>query len=133
MSELTLLQRAEIQTAYREGLRAALGARDVDFFSHALGVATDLAYQMGIEAAGAGGRTANERPYRTGYASWDWREQPDLTRLAVLVADLSDGRVHLRQVRTGTDEYAVVVAGRPMDDDQARSLWEALSEDGEMP
>lgn len=54
MAELTLFQRAEIQDAYYAGLRAALDARDINCFAHALGVATDLAYRMGVEAAHQG-------------------------------------------------------------------------------
>ena len=53
MTGLTLLQRSEIRDAHREAMRAALGARDLDFFAHALGVATDLAFRMGVEAAHA--------------------------------------------------------------------------------
>lgn len=57
--------------------------------------------------------------------TWGCRTQPDLDALAAAVLDVSGGRVHLVQVDTGGDEYAVAVATRPLDADEALRLWEA--------
>ena len=55
--------------------------------------------------------------------SWDWREQPDIDELAAAVRELSDGLVHVTQVETCSDEYAIVLAGRPLDAEEAYRLW----------
>lgn len=47
---------------------------------------------------------------RTEVLSWDWREQPDLERLARMVNDLSGGTVHIAEVDTDSDEYAIVLS-----------------------
>ncbi len=62
---------------------------------------------------------------RTGVLSWDWRGQPDLDRLARIVHDVSGGLVHLQQVDTGSDEYAIVVADRPLSPAEADSHYRA--------
>lgn len=41
--------------------------------------------------------------------SWDWREQPDMEQFGKVVEELSGGRVHLHEVNTGSDQYAVVL------------------------
>jgi hypothetical protein len=56
--------------------------------------------------------------------SWDWREQPDLDQLGRIIADLSGGRLHLRRVDTGSDEYAVVVADSPLSEWDAARVYE---------
>jgi hypothetical protein len=56
--------------------------------------------------------------------SWDWRQQPDLDELARILADLSGGRLHLRQVETGSDEYAVVIADGPLSEWDAGRAYE---------
>jgi hypothetical protein len=53
---------------------------------------------------------------RFGVLSWGWREQPDWDALGKLVADFSDGRVHLRNVDdTDSNQYAIVVSTEPLD------------------
>jgi hypothetical protein len=57
--------------------------------------------------------------------SWDYNEQPNLERLARLVADMSGGRVHLTNVEdTGSQDYVLVVADRPMDQGEAMAAYE---------
>ncbi len=51
---------------------------------------------------------------RTAMLSWDWRGQPDLDHLARILLDVSAGTVHLHQVQTGTDDYAIVLADRAL-------------------
>jgi hypothetical protein len=70
-------------------------------------------------------------PDRAAVITWDWREQPDLDHLARLVHDLSDGRIHLRPAETGTDQYGLIIATRPVDDATARGLCQQWQEDGE--
>jgi hypothetical protein len=66
-------------------------------------------------------------PTRIHVLSWDWREQPDLRHLAQLVEDLSGRRVVLREVATGSDQYALVIANVPLTDADvagAYAAWE---------
>ncbi len=63
--------------------------------------------------------------------TWDWRQQPDWERLAVVVLDLSGGRVHLRLVDTGSDEYALVVADRDLTEQQATRVFDRWAIDGQ--
>jgi hypothetical protein len=60
---------------------------------------------------------------RTELLSWDWREQPDLDRLAQIVRDLSGLRVHLTQVDTGSDEYAIVLSDQQLSEDEAAQVY----------
>lgn len=43
--------------------------------------------------------------------------------IAAFVAGLSDGRVRMREVDTGSDEYAWIVADREVTDDEALELY----------
>lgn len=58
--------------------------------------------------------------------TWNWREQPDLDHLARILARHN---VHLHQVDTGSDQYAVVIAASPLTTDEAqrayRATWDA--------
>lgn len=67
---------------------------------------------------------------RTAVLTWDWREQPNLDRLAQLVAVLSGGGLHLRQVDTGSDEHAVVLCTTWLGPEQARQAYERYLADG---
>jgi hypothetical protein len=54
--------------------------------------------------------------------TWDWKEQPPLAEVAEAIAEVSGGTVHMRQVDTGGDEYALVVSDRQVDDAEAGQL-----------
>ncbi len=58
--------------------------------------------------------------------SWDWRAQPDLDQLAAAIHELSGGRLHLRQVNTGSDEYAIALADDPITDADANRIYEEI-------
>jgi hypothetical protein len=47
--------------------------------------------------------------------SWDWREQPNLDELARAVREVSGGTVHVAQVDTSSDQYAIVVSTVALD------------------
>jgi len=64
-----------------------------------------------------------KQPSRTYALTWDCRQQPDLDELAKAIEVLSMGRVHLTQVDTGSDEYAIVLAARPLDAEEAYRIW----------
>jgi len=64
-----------------------------------------------------------QQPGQSYVLSWDCRQQPDLDELAKAIQVLSMGRVHLTQVDTGSDEYAIVLAGRPLDAEEAYRVW----------
>lgn len=61
---------------------------------------------------------------RTEVLSWDWKEQPDLDRLARIIADLSGGTVRLTQVYTGSDEYAIVLSDVPLSKVEAAEVYD---------
>jgi hypothetical protein len=63
------------------------------------------------------------RPH-TEVLSWDWREQPNLDRLARIITDLSGGTVHLAQVDTGSDEYAIVLSDVPLSKVEAAEVYD---------
>lgn len=60
---------------------------------------------------------------RTEVLTWGWREQPDLDRLARIITDLSGGTVHLVQVETGSDEYAIVLSDRALTKDEVDEAY----------
>lgn len=62
--------------------------------------------------------------------SWDWREQPDLAELAHTVQDVSGGTVYLYEVRTDSDNYAIVIANVELDEAAARAAYEREDSDG---
>ena len=55
--------------------------------------------------------------------SWDCRQQPDMAAIATFVAELSDGKVVMREVDTRSDEYAWVIADREVSEEEAMALW----------
>jgi hypothetical protein len=61
--------------------------------------------------------------------SWDWHEQPDLIRLAAIIRYLSNDRVRLRQVKTGTDDYAIVLSDVRLTEAEAFEVYEKRWED----
>jgi hypothetical protein len=56
--------------------------------------------------------------------TWDWRGQPDLAELARAVWEASRGRAVLRELVTGGDEVALVIADRPVTDEEAMTAME---------
>jgi hypothetical protein len=56
---------------------------------------------------------------------WDWHGQPDLDRLAVAIERQSGGAVHLYQIDTGSDDYAIVLSDRPLAADEVATVWGA--------
>jgi hypothetical protein len=56
--------------------------------------------------------------------TWDWKEQPDLAELGRAVAELSGGRVHLAEVDTQSDQFAIVLSTVPLDEQTAAELYE---------
>lgn len=55
--------------------------------------------------------------------SWGWRQQPDMEAIASFVAELSDGKVRMREVDTQADEYAWVIADREVSDEEAERMY----------
>jgi hypothetical protein len=54
--------------------------------------------------------------------SWDYREQPDIKKLAAAVAQVSRGTVRIREYETGSDQYVIVIADSVVTDDEVRAL-----------
>jgi hypothetical protein len=62
--------------------------------------------------------------------TWDYRAQPEMDDIAAAVAELSGGRVFMREVNTRSDEYAWVVSDTELTDEQAERLYFAEDEEG---
>ena len=60
--------------------------------------------------------------------SWDWREQPDLAELARALTEVSNGTVHLTEVATGDDQYAIVLDSRPVTKQEAYEMYRSWEE-----
>lgn len=56
---------------------------------------------------------------------WDYREQPDLAKLAAVVLEMSRaGEVYLTSVDdTGGADYALLVSDRPLEQIDARDVY----------
>lgn len=61
--------------------------------------------------------------------SWDWKEQPDLDELAAAVREMSGGTVHIHQVETHSDEYAIVIGPTELKPAEAYRIYERRWED----
>lgn len=57
--------------------------------------------------------------------SWDYRQPPDLAELTRIIADVSGGSLHLREVDDSSDEIVIAVSRQPLDDAAALAAWEA--------
>lgn len=56
--------------------------------------------------------------------SWDYRDQIDRAELHRAVYDISGGRVHITEIATDSDQYAVIVSDEPVDDETALAAYE---------
>lgn len=72
--------------------------------------------------------SANTPPARV--FSWGWREQPDMTAIAAAVTEMSGGgQVFMREIETGSDQYAwVVFCGDELTAEQAYRLYEPTAD-----
>jgi hypothetical protein len=55
--------------------------------------------------------------------TWDWRGQPNLAELARVLTDVSNGTVHLTEVDTGDDQYAIVLSPQPVNKPDAYAMY----------
>lgn len=57
--------------------------------------------------------------------SWDWKDQPDLGKIAAVAARISGERrpVVMREFDTGGDEHALAIADRDVTDEEALAIW----------
>jgi hypothetical protein len=59
--------------------------------------------------------------------SWDWQQQPDLQAIAAAVTELSaSGRVFMREIDTGSDDYAWVVSDTELTGEQAWQMYSKM-------
>lgn len=60
---------------------------------------------------------------------WDWKEQPDIDELYRIVSNMTAVRprdmIRVISVRTGTDEYGIVITDDGLDQAQADAHWDA--------
>jgi hypothetical protein len=62
-------------------------------------------------------------PGRAELMAWDWSEQIDLDELGRIIIDMSHGQLHLHEVETGDDQYAIVLSDAPLTDLQAFEIY----------
>jgi hypothetical protein len=70
-------------------------------------------------------------PSRAELMTWDWRASLDLEELRHVLSDLTGGRLHLTEVETGSDQYAVLISTTPVGDLETRHMWDEYQRDGE--
>lgn len=61
--------------------------------------------------------------------NWDYRQQPDMAAIAAAVTQMSAGRVFMREIDTGGDNYAWVISGAELTDEQAYRLYSCEDEE----
>lgn len=52
--------------------------------------------------------------------TWGWKEQPDLDALRLNLAELG---VYLREITTGSDQYAIALSGTPITQAEADDAY----------
>lgn len=65
---------------------------------------------------------------RVGVLTWDRKESLDVNALASVLHDLTDGRIVIQEVDTGSDKYGIVLAAHPIggvDAANAYKRWQA--------
>lgn len=60
----------------------------------------------------------------TDVITWDWRERIDIERLAAVILERSGGTIHITDVDTGSDEYAIVISAQQLTQDEALMAYE---------
>lgn len=55
--------------------------------------------------------------------TWDWKEYLDLEQLARVVDKVSGGTVHVHEVDTQSDQFAVFISNVKLTDDEVKRLW----------
>lgn len=61
---------------------------------------------------------------RVGVLTWDWKGSLDVNALASVLHDLTDGRIVIQEVDTGSDQYGIVIAGHPIGGADAANAYE---------
>jgi hypothetical protein len=60
--------------------------------------------------------------------TWDWKEQPDVERVARALAEVSGGAIYVYDVDTQSDQFAWVIASGELTPDEVaqayRSGWD---------
>lgn len=55
--------------------------------------------------------------------SWDWREQPDINDLKKIITELSGGSLHVEEIDTDSDEYAIAFSTEPLSKESAKEAY----------
>ncbi len=56
---------------------------------------------------------------------WDWKEYAPTDLIAKAVAEVSNGHVHIHDVNTNSDQFAIVVTDEELTEEQVASVWKA--------
>lgn len=61
----------------------------------------------------------------TAVVSWDHRDQPDWNKIEEAIVVLQEFwlKVHFTEANTGSDEYAVILAGDVFDEEKSREIY----------
>lgn len=63
--------------------------------------------------------------------TWEPDGPPDIPEIHRAVNDISEGRVHIREVQAGADDRVVVVSDKALDDEQALAAYRDWEVNGE--
>ena len=58
--------------------------------------------------------------------SWDWKEQPDMDKIAAAVWEISGHRCSIREVNTDGDFYAILVSDQLWNREDAQAEFERV-------
>lgn len=61
---------------------------------------------------------------RTKVMVWDWKESPDMEELGRTVLNFSDGAVHMYEVDTQSDCFALVITTKEMTPEEVLQAYE---------
>jgi len=65
-------------------------------------------------------------PARAALLSWDWKGQPDLDELSEALRELAG--LHLYRVETGTEDTAIMITTKALDDDAVQAVWDSTDD-----
>lgn len=55
--------------------------------------------------------------------TWDWKEYVDIEKLARLVEKVSEGRVHIYEVDTQSDMFAIYISPAVLSAELVQNMW----------
>lgn len=57
--------------------------------------------------------------------TWDWKEYAPMGDVGRAIEEVSNNQVHLYEVDTGSDQFAVVVSNKSLTTDEVQGIYKA--------